>query len=128
MRSTLTQGVIAALEAERRRRGPDAVEVEHDAFLVFGGMGPCRYITRAGRFLVGKDDFWGEPVLREAEDREAVASLRGAARRLSLPELLTFIPPKPPEAVVCDGCEGSGRSAHMPAVVCLACSGTGWHR
>ena len=125
MRITLTPTAIAAFEADQVRRGRDAVELEQDAFLIFGGLGPCRYITRTGRFLIGKDEFWDEPDLREAEDLEAIGSLRGAARRFCLPELLTFIPTRPAEAEVCGGCEGSGWSLHLPTVICQ-CGGLGW--
>ncbi|HUP50117.1 MAG TPA: hypothetical protein VNA04_15130, partial [Thermoanaerobaculia bacterium] len=59
MRVNLPSELIAKLEKWRAsRKGGDDVEREHDAFVLFGGMGPCLYVTRSGDFLVGADEFF----------------------------------------------------------------------
>ena len=128
MRIDLPASVIAAFEAEQAIRGRDATELEHDAFMTFGGMGPCRYITRDGRFLVGADEFWHEPVLRESKDEEAIATLRGAGRRFSSQSLLDLIPIRPPDALACSSCDATGWLVGQHSVICPKCSGLGWER
>lgn len=125
MRIVIPPGALAAFEADQAERGRDEVEAEHDAFCVFGGTGPCRYITRDGRFLIGADEMWDEPITREGSDADAIAILRIAARRFALDALVDLIPARPADVPKCAECEGTGLAIHLP-MICHLCSGLGW--
>jgi hypothetical protein len=133
MRVSLSSDLIAALSRLRaERKFGDPVESEHDAFRLFGGMGPCLYVTRAGDFLVGRDEFFDEPVTRGASDDEAITALVIGARRLGLSELLNFVPRRPSEASTCSVCFGKrwhpvkSTSGEWPIAICTSCHGRGW--
>ena len=133
MRVALSSELIAALSRLRAEMEfGDPVESEHDAFRLFGGMGPCLYVTRAGDFLVGKDEFFDEPVTRGASDDEAITALVIGATRLELSELLSFVPRRPSEASECGVCRGrrwhpiKSALGEWPIVICTLCHGRGW--
>jgi hypothetical protein len=130
---TLSLATLAALEALRAARNPpDPVERAHDAFLLFGGMGPCVYLRRSGAFLVGADELWGEHRTRAASPDEACAALVIAAHRLHLPALLALLPARPDSAADCSHCQGQRWSPLLtapdgaPALICPRCHGRGW--
>lgn len=63
----LSPEVIAKLRAylAKRRWPVDDIEREHDAFMLFRGMGPARYLTSDGRILIDGDDIWEPRGVRE---------------------------------------------------------------
>ena len=132
MNVSLPKEVVACLEGRLPKRAPDEVERTHNAILLYGGMGPCRYVTRKGVFLIGADMDWGEPETREANEDESCVILVSAARRFQMPELLGYLPTRPPEAFDCTNCSGNswdpvkGANGEWPVVICGACSGRGW--
>jgi len=126
MRVSLTQTQTQRLEELRAVRYPDPVEQEYDAFMLFGGMGPCVYVRRAGTFLVGADETWNVPETREATPEEATMSLVIAARRFEMPSLLSLLPQRPENAAECAQCHGQRWDLSWPALVCEQCHGRGW--
>lgn len=110
----------------------DDVERDHDAVTLFGGFGPPGYITFDGRILIGPDEIWHEPVVREAKnDDEIIAMLSIGAKTTGIAELLELIPAAPSDAMTCPVCKGS-RWWHVPGsardaspIVCLLCRGRG---
>ena len=132
MNVSLPKEVVACLEGRLPKRAPDEVERSQNAILLYGGMGPCWYVTRKGVFLIGADSEWGEPETREATQDEVCAILVGTARRFGMPELLTYLPPRPFGAFDCANCSGNrwdpvkSANGEWPVVICGACSGRGW--
>lgn len=131
MRVNLSSKLIVKLEKWRAsRKGGDEVERERDACMLFGGMGPCLYVTRAGEFLVGADEFFDEPALRAANDNEAVAAL--VIGEKCVPGLVELVPGPTEGAVVCDLCAGKrwhplkSACGEWPVVICTECHGRGW--
>jgi hypothetical protein len=129
----MSSELIAALSRLRAdRKVGDPVENEFDALCLFGGMGPCLYVTRSGDFLVGKDEFFEEPGTRGASDDEAIAALVIGATRLGLPELLGLVPRRPSDAFECSLCGGrrwhpiKSTSGEWPIAICTSCHGRGW--
>lgn len=130
----LSGALIAKLRAFRaaRRVPVDQVERDYDAVMLFGGMGPPGYLTMTGRILIGPDEFWGEPVVRDAKnDDEVIAMLVVGAKQTAIAELLDLTPAKPDDAVECPLCRGS-RWWLLPGtvkggpIICVLCSGRGW--
>ena len=132
MRVSLKPSMIQRLEELRPTSGRDAVEQEHDAFMLFGGMGTCLYIRRDGTLLVGADEFWGEPETRVASQDEACKALVIGARRYEMPGLLDLLPPRPDQAVECSHCRGLRWASFRTVdggcaeIVCPTCSGSDW--
>jgi hypothetical protein len=132
MQVQLPDSTLAALRQHQARTGwIDEVTSSQDAFLLFGGMGPCLYITSAGTFLSGPD--LDETFLfREAEDDEAVSALVIGAKRTGIEALLDLVPAAPPGAHLCDFCQGKrwdplrDTTGEWPIVVCRQCAGRGW--
>lgn len=129
---TCTDDYREAHSASVRTQVRDPVEVEQDAFRLFGGMGPCMYVTRSGEFLIGADPTFDEPVLRSASDDEAIESLVIGSLRLALPELLELVPSRPGDAGNCPVCKGQrwhpirSIAGAWPIAICTACHGRGW--
>jgi len=118
--------LLARLEQIRQSRGGgDAVERERDAFQLFGGMGPCLYVTRTGEFLVGADEVFDEPELRSADENEAITALVIGSKLV--PELLELTPGRPEGVNVCGQCEGSRWfPLGSNVIICTKCRGRGW--
>ena len=132
MRITPTESLLSALREFRQRRGwSDDVTSAHDAFMLYGGMGPAMYLTSDGRFLI--DGLaWDDTPLRESSDDEAICSLVVGAKRTGIAELLAFVPPAPASANICNVCGGTrwqvlrGTVPELPPVICTTCWGRGW--
>lgn len=108
-----------------RPHADDAIPA--DAFVLYGGMGPCAYLTTDGRVLEdhrGWDD--SEPPVREASDDEAIAWIVAGARRTGVRALLELLPRAPVGATACARCAGS-RWITLPVgqFVCPRCHGRG---
>ena len=125
----LSADVIAKLCAYRaaRKRPVDDIERDHDAVMLFGGMGSPGYITTDGRILIDADEFWESPAgVREANsDDEVIAMLTVGAKTTGIEELLDLIPAAPPEAIRCPMCKGS-RWYERLGTICLLCRGRSW--
>lgn len=107
------------------------VEEQNDAFLLYAGMGPMLYVTADGRVLVDGRG-WDDEALREATDDEAIGAMVVGARRTGITLLLDLLPPKPPSASDCAGCEGArfmtlqASNGEPFPIVCTDCAGRGW--
>lgn len=131
MRFQLSAELLQALrEARRLRRlkfGQDEVEDEHDAFLLYPGMGPMLYLTHTGVVLVDERSWDGEAVREAKDDYEAIGALVVGAKITGIASLLDLVPPKPVAGQSCPKCSGS-RWMRLGAgeMVCVECSGRGW--
>jgi hypothetical protein len=126
--------------SERLRQG---IETEYQAFLASSGPDPLnlRVIARTAAILpvvrgwedLGAIRLDGTPVVvhyeaphdvTEIPDRMGQYMLLGycAAR---FPRLAEILPDRPPDAVDCELCQGSGRNATASDGICL-CGGLGW--
>jgi hypothetical protein len=90
-------------------------------------MGGCYGLRPSGEVA---SFLWDEPeqVRTETDDRIRNLAYCQAARKY--PVLASLVPRRPPDAVVCSHCGGSGRLAGVPdriaeSVVCY-CGGLGW--
>lgn len=131
MKVALSFDLLRSLETLRADRGRDDIEVRHDAFMLFGGLGTAVYLTRSGEFLA-LSNFDTSDGLREATDSEATSALVICARRTGMEELLSLLPARPDGSTTCTECSGSRWSPlrssddKWPVVVCTSCSGLGW--
>ena len=129
---SLTRELIDLLEGQQSRELPGKVETAHDAILIYGGMGPSYYVTRAGKMLIGADEDWGVPVTREVTEDEWCTIIVGAAHRFQIPELLKALPTEPVDSRKCQNCCGDrwepvrGAKGEWPVVICRQCFGRGW--
>ena len=128
MRFTIPQSLLLSLrDVQRRRDYRDDVTESESAFLLDPGLGPALYLAADGRVLVDSRDWDGSP-LREANDDEAVAAIVVGAEKTGLPELLSLLPPAPPGATTCSGCDGQRWNTQIPPhrLLCGKCWGRGW--
>jgi hypothetical protein len=90
-------------------------------------MGGCVGIRLNGKFC---SLVWDEPyeLIPETEVRICNIALFEGAKRF--PRMIEFIPPKPPSALECDYCHGSGTVADLPPDLAknfrCYCGGLGW--
>lgn len=118
-----------SVESETVLFNGEAIEVT----VLDGGMGPVRYLSRDGQFLVDgsfweHEDYTKQLPIRLASDDEACIALVIGAEKRSCPRLLEFLPPAPRTARTCPMCEGSRRQQFTPevSIVCQVCAGRGW--
>jgi hypothetical protein len=84
-------------------------------------------LSPAGEVLVIDTEF-GEPTRPATAAEQRISLFRGIRH---YPELVSFLPARPPEAVSCESCQGTGVLAaaitnpSLREVVC-ACGGAGW--
>jgi hypothetical protein len=90
-------------------------------------MGGCYGLRPSGEVV---SFLWDEPeqIRTETDDRIRNVAYCQAARKY--PVLASIVPRRPPDAVLCAQCGGSGRCAGVPdrvaqSVVCY-CGGLGW--
>src|SRR6185436_10923397 len=83
--------LLERLQGLRASRPADAIEREHDAFLLDPGVGPPTYLAADGRIL-WDDDMWGVEPTRG----EAYAAIVVGARKTGVRDLLRLLPPRPP--------------------------------
>jgi hypothetical protein len=97
------------------------------------GMGYGTYVGTDGRVTVW---FYGggeEPVIVE-NPRDIASIIVRWARNVDLSELISLLPAKPSDAIVCDRCAGERvhsirllfRDAAEESILCKKCSGLGW--
>lgn len=99
-----------------------------DALVLHIGMGPVYYLFRDG--YIRTDDFLdADSELRLASDDEAAEGSVLGSFKLGAPELLSLLPERPTDAVMCEQCNGTrwmrieGLNAEW---LCFACHGRGW--
>lgn len=131
MRFQIPNDLLVHLRARRANRDPDAIEAEHDAFLLFPGMGCPLYLTTDGRILKDGREWEGTEV-REGDDNDAVAALVIGAENWNMRDLLKLLPPPPESSAACTLCGGS-RWWHFKdyfgkpsKILCSTCGGRGW--
>lgn len=107
----------------------DEIEVQHDAFLLYPGMGPMLYLTADGRILQDSRGWDGDSVV-EVFGYDANAALLLGAKITGIRELLNLLPPPPPGAAVCTKCNGTRMAAQIEGssheFPCIACEARGW--
>jgi hypothetical protein len=93
---------------------------------VLSDFSTATYLTPDGRVLMEDDD---QP-LHETHDPYLLhATLIKAAERFHLPLLRTFVPPCPPEGLVCPTCQGTQRmivGGQPLNIFCHPCQARGW--
>ncbi len=123
--------LLEQLRARRAARShPDAIEDEHDAFLLDPGLGPSTYLTADGRIL-WDDAMWGV----EAGLGPAYAAILVGARKTGIADLRQLLPVRPSGARNCPECAGTGLlgrgewkdvNGRPMSVGCPGCWGMGW--
>lgn len=126
----------------------EAVREELEMYLQLPSETPDGAIdwTRHHRVLPLMGDFvgcWGltsaaQLVFYSWDDPERLDEVDGSAQELPLinaalvegsrryPRLAALRPPRPPDAVPCTSCDGSGRIPNTPSNVQCLCAGLGW--
>lgn len=89
---------------------------------LFGTIGEV-WLLRADGSLWRVDSDFGLPLEPLPEELHTVAIVAGVQRHPWLAELL---PRRPPEAVTCPECAGTGKLGPENAYFCSRCSGLGW--
>jgi hypothetical protein len=123
----------AILEAMMRRRASVAADwpgradvaeraARHGFVPLYADLGGVVGVRPDGTFVGLGDDPDAAPAEMTSVRWRDLAVLIGAKR---YPELRALIPPRPPDAVTCANCAGSGVIAELPTVTC-ACGGLGW--
>jgi len=100
---------------------------DFDALYLFGTIGTEAILRGNGQVWVRPDEHWDDANAavaewRPADEHERRASLVIASERM--PELRSMLPTRPPNAVGCTRCSGSGW--FIGKVVCPDCDGLGW--
>jgi hypothetical protein len=123
-------------QVEAAREWRDEITREYDAFLLDAGLGPVTYLSTDGRVIwddsIGGDCVWGV----EGTSAEAYMAIVAGAHKTGVTRLLDLLPKRPPDAIDCRECDGSGWfNSHGQLVdvngqpfsfVCTACAGLGW--
>jgi len=112
---------------DRANPGIAALLRRLDALYLFGTIGMEAVLKSDGTVLVAVEDAWDQPSAagpqwRLATEHERTASLVIAGRRI--PELVALLPARPPGAVDCSRCRGSGEIVN--GVACMDCGALGW--
>ena len=100
---------------------------ELDALYLFGTIGTEAILRGNGEVWVRPDEHWDDPGApdpgwRPADEHERTASLVIASERM--PDVRSLLPTRPPNAINCSRCSGSGW--FIGKVVCPDCDGLGW--
>jgi hypothetical protein len=106
-----------------RRADPPAVDERFNGLFIYGGPIFCCYLDAAGElFCWGA---WDDTVERLEDGPQKVGIIAIAAEYK--PELAEWLPDRPPDAVTCGQCGGSGRlNPPGPWIQCPECAGLGW--
>jgi len=112
---------------EARRASPNLIAPSGDAFMVWGTIGSCGYISAEGDVYLEEDTM--DPVpgtfIFRRDERARRQVLFFAARRY--PELSAYLPKRSGGDPDCAACIGTGwRSAGEHKIFCETCDGRGW--
>jgi hypothetical protein len=108
---------LAGPESELR-----AIALEHRALPVYSDLGGTLFITPSLEVLALDHDGGVVPTPEPSENWRLVALVSAAEKYL---ELQCLIPPRPPNALPCSPCGGTGRVAQLNTR-CGKCCGLGW--
>ena len=132
MKFTISPTLLQKLQDRTAGREKTDIELSHDAFLLFPGMGPALFLTSDGRVFKDSRD-WDESIpIEEGSDDDAVAALVIGAENLDLPDLLELLPKPTPGSIPCSLCKGTrwfsfndyyGKPAK---ILCSECRGRGY--
>lgn len=100
---------------------PQRVMKERNIFLIHGNQAYLWYLTPAGIVFCLDPDTFARSMDVETDARSALNAVAQGARRR--PELKEMLPPRPPEAVDCPHCRGTGDEDQFGK---CACAGLGW--
>jgi hypothetical protein len=125
--------ILRGLQASQRDWRP-LIDAE-DVVGLYYGLGPAQFLTFDGRVVVDNFD-WDETGAYEVTDpKEAWSAVVVGAKVWNVPELLRLLPIRPPNAIDCVQCKGTGWVSWIDAkgkegrVVCWdRCGGLGWER
>jgi hypothetical protein len=108
---------------EGKASHPATVSEPFNAVVIQGGPDGACYLDADGQFWSW--DAWDNVFTRVEDDLTKVGLIAVAAEHL--PELAAWLPRRPPEAMDCAICKGSGRSLSPgPQMQCQECVGLGW--
>jgi hypothetical protein len=101
--------------------------IQHGALPVSADMGGCFAITRAGDVV---SFLWDADSDLRTESDGRIRRIIVAAGSRHYPELAPFVPDRPPDAVDCRHCRGTGRpklgETPLPENIVCYCGGLGW--
>lgn len=100
---------------------PQRVMQERDILLLHGNQAYLWYLTPGGIVFCLDPDTFARRMEVEPDPASAINAVAQAARRR--PELREMLPPRPPEAVDCRYCHGTGDEDQFGK---CACAGLGW--
>jgi hypothetical protein len=125
-RSELAEWARRRIE-EARREAPVRVADGGEAFMLWGTIGSCGYVTVDGDVYLEEDTFDPAPgtfvVHRDERARRRVLTL--AVPRY--PELAPCLPSRSAGDPACQECSGTGWRAVGPhRILCDKCDGLGW--
>jgi hypothetical protein len=107
----------------------DAEDVVH----LYYGLGPAEFLAFDGRVLVDNYDWDGTGAYKVTDPKKAWSAVVIGAKLWNFPELLQLLPIRPPDAVDCGQCQGTGWVSLVDAegkqgqFVCYdRCGGLGW--
>jgi hypothetical protein len=124
--------LVPRLRELQSRQNPwnDLIEAE-DVVHLYYGLGPALFLAFDGRVIV--DDYFNETGAYEVTDpKEAWTAVAIGADVWGVPELRRLLPERPPGAVDCPDCKGSGwlrwpsADGRERSVVCERCGALGW--
>src|SRR5262245_52101742 len=119
--SAIVEGCLSAFLA-----GPDnelkSIASKYQALPVYSDMGGTLFITPRLEVLALDHDGGAVPT-RELSEKWRLVAVVSAADKY--PELQSLIPSRPPDALQCSHCGGTGRVARLNAR-CGECCGLGW--
>jgi hypothetical protein len=116
---TLDTEISSALRRRRSHRLPSGVEVVD----IYGGVGGGYMMSLDGRLFEWGLDFDE----REVTDRVRIR-LALVVGSKAVPELRRLVPDRPPGAVDCEECRGTGTAVlnEQATWACNPCGGVGW--
>ena len=105
---------------------PAQLSADGDAFMVYGTIGSCGFVTGNGDIYLEQDDF--DPPGSFVQDSSRAAQIQAlvlGSRRF--PELAAWLPKRDDASADCETCRGTGWvPVATTSILCQACSGLGF--
>ena len=118
----ISNEIRARLE-EARVRFPAALSLDQQALLVDGGIGYACFISPDGDVYYESYDWTKDEPARVDRSPQAQLRVLVLGARL-IPSLREMLPARPPAALSCAQCGGTGWQERI--FICQTCSGLGW--
>src|SRR5215470_2423248 len=123
----IAQAIRTKLERAKIRY-PGSVSKDGNAVILYATIGYNCYFSPEGEIYTEEYDLAGDTPSRFYRDQRAQTQALVLASQ-NMPELKRLLPSRPPKALLCETCEGTGRvyrEIFDRGILCDECLGLGW--